>query len=778
MSKDKGHRYIGKRLVRVDARAKVTGAAKYFADYQFQGMLVGKMLLSPHPHARIQSIDTSEAEKLPGVRAVVTAKDMPRRSLDFYQSSESDQMKGKGRADLYALASGKVRFVGEEVAAAAADNSSIAEEALKLIQVKYEVLPSVHDPEKAMKPDAPLIYDEIPANIPNHLVGSHGDVEKGFKEADRIFEDEFRTQPQYHGPMERHGCTCSWDADENLTMWTTTQTPHLLQWMFSGVTGTPMSKVRIVSSYIGGGFGCKTHVLYPYHVICATLARKANKPVKLELSRMEDFGHACACPPWFIKLKTGITKDGKITARHLTMIGDCGAHIYSAAGQLNQCVTMAFSHLYKVPAVSYDGYVVYTNNPHRSVAYRGFGNPQVSFAIESQMDMIAEELKMDPVDLRLKNMFQEGETSMFGWRFDAYGLPICVESAAKASEWKAKRTNRQKNKGIGMAGIIHMTGWKGVFGQGESDSCILVGKEDGSFSLYIDFSEIGTGVWTVARAVAAEVLGCSLEKISIVGGDTYSTPFGQGSYASRGTYNCGNSVRLAALDMKKQILEAAADLLGAQVGELDTETDQVFFISDPKRKVSFAEVCWHVHFNTARMLISKGVWTMPAGLHDPQTDTWESPGPMTSYAFACQVAEVEVEPKTGKVKILKMTAAHDVGYPINADQVEGQIQGGIIMGLGYALTEDLRSEDGRVLVDDFLDYLVRRSQDVPEIQPIVVTTNDPYGPFGAKGLGEAVMCPTAAAVANAIYDAVGVRIRELPITQDKVLKALKEKEES
>jgi xanthine dehydrogenase molybdenum-binding subunit len=505
------------------------------------------------------------------------------------------------------------------------------------------------------------------------------------------------------------------------------------------------------------------------------LAKKTGKPVKIELNRTEDFAHATACPPWIIRVKTGVKKDGMITAKHLQMVGDCGAHLYSSAGQLNQCVTMAFSHLYKVPALSYDGCVAYTNNPHRAVAFRGFANPQISFAIESQMDMIAEKLKIDPVELRLKNLFQPGETSLFGWKFDSYGLPECIKQAADAADWKKKRSQKIPNRGIGLAGIIHMTGWKGVFGSGESDSTILVGKADGSFMLYTDFNEIGTGVWTVAQAVAAEILGISMEKINIVAGDTLMTPFGQGSYASRGTYNCGNSVKLAALDMRKQIFKAAAAMLGVKPDELEAKNNGVFIKSSPDNKISIADVCFHVHFNLGEMLIAKGTFTMPAGLHNPHTGTWSSPGPMTSYPFACQVVEVEVDSRTGKVKVIKVTSANDVGYPINLEQVEGQIDGGVTMGLGYALTEDLKMEEGKILVDDFADYFMRRSLDVPDIQGIVISTNDPYGPFGAKGVGEAVMCPTPAAIANAIYDAVGVRLKELPMRQDMVLKALKEK---
>ena len=771
VSETKEFSYIGKRIARVDAPSKVTGEARFFGDVKLPDMLVGRILTSPYAHAKIINIDTSKAEKLPGVRAVVTSKDMPKTPLDFYQ------VKATKHSANVALALDKVRFIGEEVAAVAADNEIIAEEALKLIDVKYEVLGAIFDPEEAMKPDSPRLYDEAANNIAVWPAREYGDVEKGFKEADYIFEDEFRTQPANHAMLETQGCVCSWDFQENLTIWTCTQTPHLLQWMLGTVLGIPLAKTRVISPYLGGSFGARGHMVFPYQVICAILVKRAGKPVKIELTREEEFSFACASPPFIMKLKTGIRKDGKLTARQVRIIEDCGAHIYSALGQFGVSSNTTFCHLYKVPNMMYEGYLVYTNNPITPVAFRGFSNPQQTFAIESQMDMIAEKLGMDPVELKLKNLFEQGETSVLGWKFDSYGLPECIKKAAEASDWSRKRTERVPNRGIGMACGMHVTAWRGVYGSIETSSVNIIAKEDGTFNLYTDFSEMGTGVWTIAQAVAAEILGTRLEDIQIVAADTAITPFDLGSYASRGTFSLGNAVKLAATDMRNQLFEVAATMLEAGVEDLEAKDGEIYLKKTPEKKLSIAEVSYYAHFTLGKVLMSKGIWNLPAGLFDPATGRWPSPGPMTSYPFACQVAEVEVDPETGKVNVLSVAAAHDVGFPINLPAVEGQIEGGVMMGLGYSLTENLRSAEGTVLVKNFSDYFLRGTLDIPEIKPIVVTTNDPYGPFGAKGVAETVMIPTAPAVANAIYNAIGVRIRELPITPDKILKALKEKQE-
>ncbi|MFC2047769.1 xanthine dehydrogenase family protein molybdopterin-binding subunit, partial [Chloroflexota bacterium] len=676
MSKVKEYSYIGKRIPRVDALSKVTGAAKYFGDTKFLGMLAVKILWSPYPHAKIISIDTTKAEKLPGVRAVVTNKDMPKTPLLFF---EFQSMK---RTDSYAMASDKVRFVGDEVAAVAADNENIAEEALKLIDVKYEMLNVVHDPEETMKPGAPKVYDDVENNIAVSRIGEHGDIDKGFAEADYIFEDEFKTQPHYHGIMERQGCVSSWDIEGNLTVWTTTQTPHLLQWMLGVVFEIPIAKVRVICPYIGGGFGGRAHVLFPYVAICAVLAKKADKSVKIEFTRGEDFAFAGVSPAFIIKLKTGVKKDGKLTARQATFIVDCGAHTYFAPGQLNCSITFSFAHLYKVPNLKYEGYVVYTNNPVRTVAFRGFGNTQGTWAVESQMDMIAEKLGMDPVELRLKNLFEPDEVSLLGWQFASYGLPDCIKQATEATNWNEKRRKKVTNRGIGMANLVHVSGVFRQFGGCTESSANLICREDGSFNLLIDHSEIGTGIWTVAQQVAAEILGVRLENIKVVAGDTLFTPFDLGSWGSRAAYNLGNAVKLAALDMRQQLFEVAAPMLEASMDDLDAKDGQIYLKKAIDKKVSIAEVANHAHFSLEKVLMSKGIWNMPASPFDPSTNTWSPPGMCTSYPFACQVAEVEVDPATGIVKVLSLTAAHDVGYPINLNSVEGQIEGGIAMGLG------------------------------------------------------------------------------------------------
>lgn len=770
VSEAKEYSYIGKRIPRIDALPKVTGGAKYWRDIKLPGMLTGKILRSPYAHAKIISIDTSKAEKLPGVRAVVTREDNPKTPVDFFQAMFY------GRADLLALASDKVRFIGEEVAAVAADNEDIAEEALELIDVKYEKLEAVFDPEEAMKPSAPLLYDGIKNNIGVRLTKEIGDVEKGFKEADYIFENEFRTQFEYHGIIETIGCICSWDVEGNLTIWTPNQTPHIAQWLFRTILGIPTNKVRFVCPYVGGAFGARA-VICPYQVIGAILAKKAGKPVKVEFSRGEDLAHACVAPSFIIRLKTGVKKNGKFTARQIQGIGDCGAHPYYSIYQLHCGVVRMGCNLYKIPNLKYDEIAVYTNNPVRPVAYRAFGNPQMAWAIESEADIIADKLGMDPIELKLKNLFEPGEITPLGWGFASYGLPECIKKAAEATNWSEKRKEKVPNRGIGMACVIHSSADKASFGPVSTDSVTLIGSEDGSFTLYIDQSELGGGLQTVVQQIVAEILGTRLEDIKVVGGDTAITPFGMGSYGSRSSFHCGNAVKIAATDMRSQLFEVAATMLKVRTEDLEAKDRQIYVEKTPEKKVPIAEVAGYTHFVLSKVLLSKGIYSMPSSLEDPSTGIWSPPGTgfCTSYPFGCQVAEVEVDPKTGKVKVLSIVAAYDCGYPLNVNNVEGQIEGGVGMACGYGLTENLRTDEGRVLVGDFVDYFMLRAPDMPKIKPIIVITNDPYGPFGAKGIGEAVTVPTAPAIANAIYNAVGVRIRELPLTPEKILKALKEK---
>jgi CO/xanthine dehydrogenase Mo-binding subunit len=763
--------YIGKRIKRVDSLPKVTGQARYYSDIRLPNMLVGKILTSPFPHAKIINIDTSKAEQLAGVRVVLTRKDMPKTPLDFYQLAAA------GHSSNLALALDKVRFLGEEVAAVAAENENIAEEALKLIDVEYEVLDAVFDPVESMKAGAPSLYAKSENKIAKRIFHEFGDVDITFKEADYVFDDEFKIPFLFHGILEPQGCICKWDAEDYFTIWTCTQTPHLLQWMYSTILEIPIAKCRVISPYLGGGFGARGHTVYPYAIISAILAKKAGRPVKIEFSREKEFTHACTSPQFIINLKTAVNKEGKVIARQAKVIVECGAHLYSAVPQIGVAIYTTFCHLYKVPNIRYEGYVVYTNNPIKASAFRGFGGPQMTFAIEAQMDMIAEKLDLDPVELKLMNLFEQGETSTLGWEINSYGLPECINKAAEASDWNKKRKMKIPNRGIGMACALHQTAWRGAYGSIETSSAIIIAKEDGSFSLFTDFSELGTGVWTVAQAVAAELIGCRLEDIQIVAGDTSVTPFDLGSYASRGTYSLGNAVKIAAIDMRNQLFDIAANMLGVAVEELEARDGKIFLKNNAQKNKTITEVSNYAHFILGKLLISKGIWNAPTSLFDPNSGKWPSPGPTTSIGYTCQVAEVEVDTETGKVKVLSVVSANDVGYPINLTAIEGQIDGGIMMALGFSLTENMRVEQGEVLTRNFSDFFIRGTLDIPKIKHVIITTNDIYGPFGAKGVGEVVGNPIAAAVSNAIYNAVGIRIKELPMTPEKILHAIKKRQD-
>ncbi len=760
---DNKYSYIGKRLKKVDALPKVTGQATYYSDVKLPNTLVAGILTSPYAHAKIISINTSKAEKLPGVKAIVTGKEMSKTPLDFYQIAAA------GHSSNLALAVDRVRFIGEEVAAVAAEDENIAEEALKLIDVEYEILDAVFDPIESMKPGAPSLYDKSPNNIAKHFFREFGDVDKSFSEADYVFEDEFKIPFLFHSILEPQGCICKWDADDSFTIWTPTQTPHLLQWMYSTVLEIPMAKCRVISPYLGGGFGARAHTIYPYAIICAILAKKAGRPVKIEFSREKEFTHACVAPKFIIKLKTAVTKKGKIIGRQAKIIIDCGANLYSAVPQMGTALNVTFSHLYKVPNMRHEGYIVYTNNPVRASAFRGFGNPQTTFAIESQMDIIAEKLGIDPVELKLMNLFKQGETSTLGWEINAYGLPECIKKATEESDWEKKRAVKIPNRGIGIACGMHQSAWRGAYGSIETSSVTITAKEDGSFCLYTDFSELGVGAWTIAQAIAAELIGCHLEDIQIIAGDTSIATFDLGSYASRGTYSLGNAVKIAATDMRNQLFDVAANMLGVAVHELEARDSKIFLKRDSQISITIAEVTNRACFTLGNILISKGIWNAPTTLVDPSSGKWTSPGPTTSLGYTCQVAEIEIDPDTGKVKVLSFVSANDVGYPINLTGVEGQIEGGIMMALGYSLTENIAIENGEVLTRNFSDFFMRGTMDIPKIKHIIITTDDKYGPFGAKGVGEIVGTPVSAAVANAIYDAIGIRLRELPMNPEKIL---------
>ena len=756
---------IGKRIPKMDAGEKVTGKAIYIHDLKVPGMLYGKILYSPHPHAKILNIDTSDAEKLPGVKAVLTGYNTPSIKFGFYKDNTP-------------LKANKVRSCRDEVAAVAAIDPDIAEEALNLIKVEYEILQAVFDPEEAMKEGAPLIHEEHVGekekkptnllNLPWRLVA--GDVEEARKNSAYIAEDRFKVTWVNHCCMGTSGCLAQFDLKNNLTMYSITQIPSLAQRDFTdalSAMGLQGKKVRVIKTMIGGGFGSKLDT-YAFEYIAILLAYKTRKPVKIVFSREEEFFATSPRQPAIIDIAQGCTEDGRLTFRDIRMVLDNGA--YTSWGATTPSVMMMpISSLYKVPNVRYVAKCIYTNNTY-SQAMRGYGNPQATFAIDSQIDILAEMAGIDPLDFRLRNTNTPGEITPQNFKINTCGLKECIDSVAEKLDWRQNR-GRRDGRGIGMASMIHVGGGARVY---KSDGCGTIIKIDdfGTVNVFTGATDMGQGSDTVIAQIVAEELGARAEDVVVIHTDTDVCPWDVGAHASRTTFVAGNSARGAARKVKEQLLEVAAKSLEESAENLDIRDRIIFSKKDPEKKSSLNKVLRTAHYTTG------GNMVMAEYFYDPANENLdkEFKGNLSvTYAYGTHGAEVEVDKETGQVKILKYIAAHDVGRAINPMLLEGQVYGGATMGIGYALTEKLVLQNGKVMNPNFLDYKMLTAKDVPRIEPIVIETDDQFGPFGAKGVGEPGLVPTAPAIANAIYDAIGVRIKELPITPEKVLAALKEK---
>ncbi len=756
---------IGKRIPKTDAEEKVTGRAVYINDLKLPGMLYGKILYSPHAHARILRIDTSQAERLPGVKAVLTGYNIPTIRFGFYKDNTP-------------LKANKVCSFRDEVAAVAAIDPDIAEEALELIKVEYEILPGVFDPEEAMKEDAPLIHEDHVGgkekkptnvlNLPWRLVV--GDVEEARKNSAHVAEDRFKVTWVTHCCMGTSGCVAQFDLKNNLTIYANTQIPSLAQRDYTealSAMGLKGKKVRVIKAMIGGGFGSKLDT-YPYEYIAILLAYKTRRPVKILFSREEEFFATSPRQPAIIDIAQGCTKDGRLTFRDVKMVLDNGA--YTSWGATTPSVMMMpISSLYKVPNVRYVAKCVYTNNTYCQ-AMRGYGNPQATFAIESQIDILAEMAGIDPLDFRLRNANTPGEVTPQNFRISTCGLRECIDAVAQKLDWRQNR-GRRDGRGIGMASMIHVGGGARVY---KSDGCGTIIKIDdfGTVNVITGATDMGQGADTVIAQIVAEELGVRVEDVVVTHTDTDICPWDVGAHASRTTFVAGNSARGAAKKLKEMLLEVASQTMGESPENLDIRDRTIFSKKDPEKKTPIGKALRAAHYT------SGGKMVMAEYFYDPANENLdkEFKGNLSmTYAYGTHGIEVEVDKETGQVKILKYVAAHDVGRAINPMLLEGQVYGGAAMGLGYALTERLILQNGRVMNPNFLDYKILTAKDIPNIEPIVVETDDPFGPFGAKGIGEPGLVPTAPAVANAIYDAVGVRIKDLPITPEKILAALKGK---
>lgn len=801
---------IGKPTAMIDAAEKTTGGGKYTDDLSVAGMLIGKILHAPYPHARIQRIDTSRAEALDGVVAVVIGKDAP----NPYGILPVGH-------DEHALALDKVRYVGDNVACVVAVSESVAEKALEFIDVEYEVLPAYFDPEKSMKAVSDLIHDNKPGNLEKDYHHAFGDPDKGFAEADHVAEARFIANEVTHAAMEPHSTLASFELDPHtgklgrLTVWSSTQVPYYLQHKLSLVLEMPMAQIRVIKPLVGGGFGGKSEVI-PLEIIAAVAARKAQAPVKITYTREEVFWAHRGRPRTIIDLKTGIRNDGRITAVKARVIQDGGA--YCSYG----VVTILYSGallgaLYDIPNIQYDGYRVLTNKPACG-AMRGHGTVNVRFAFESQLDELAAKIGMDTAEIRQRNLLKPPCITVNGLRVQSYGLPECIEKTVERSGWKQRKGKLPKGRGLGIACSHYVSGAANSIIRSDMPHSTVNIKidRDGGVVVYTGASEIGQGSDTMTAQVAAEVLGCSLPRVRVIAADTDLTPIDIGSYSSRVTFMAGNATLRAAEDVKKRIAAAAAKKMNCTAEDLLFREDIVFkkgsaqpvvkkdqaeeaeitqagaSISGrvegqilrgslqqkrkeegPKEWMTFEEaVVAAIDFHGA--LTGTGSYAPPAEARGGR-HKGGGVGPSPAYSYSAQVAEVSVDEDTGEVTVHKVWAAHDCGRALNPVSVEGQIIGSVWMGMGQALTEEMVWKDGMLMNAGMLEYRSPSAVESPEVEPIIVESIDPEGPFGAKECSEGSLAATIPAISNAIYDAVGVRLHESPFTPERVLAALRAK---
>lgn len=755
---------VGRSLPRVDAWDKVTGRAEYVSDMELPQMLHAKVLRSAYAHARILSVDTSEAERLPGVRAVITGADMPK-----------DPPLEALRKELfavppYSLATDKARYTGEEIAAVAAEDELTAEEALHLIRVEYRELPAVTDPEEALKPGAPRIHDDAENNIQYRGHTEFGDVEKGFAAADRIFEERFSTQLVHPCTLERTVCIASFDRHGYLTFYENSIDPYKQSRYLPKLLGIAPSRLRIVQKSNGSNFGALQGNLTPY-IICALLAKKSGRPVKLVYTREEEFLSAGPRGIAVCYLRTGVKNDGTITARQMRVISNAGAYGYLGPAMMISGFTPV-AGLYRCPNVRFDGFCVYTNTAVVS-PYRSFGIVPTAFANESMMNLIAEELRMDPVELRLKNITREGDVTVVGQRVGSCGLPECIEKTTHYIGWKDKRGKLPPNRGVGMAcGMFDSEVRNAPFAGSVAHVKVL---EDGRVRVISGEFEWGQGSHTVLSQIAAEELGVPLEAVEFSELDTAAVPYTLGPYGGGPvTMRGGNAVRMAAIEARRQLFAVAAGMLSVRPEDLEIGDQKITVGGEPAKSLALAEVAHHAKYIIADEIDGRGHFEPATVMRDPRTYYGDY---SSGYTFTAQTVEVEVDPETGHVKILDLASAIDLGKAINPMAAEGQNEGCVGQELGPILSESVTyDKEGRVVNPNLVDYRLPTALDVPPIKSFLVESHEPNGPYGAKACGQVSNIPPAAALASAIYDAVGVRIKEQPITPEKILKALAEKE--
>ncbi|MGN9165006.1 xanthine dehydrogenase family protein molybdopterin-binding subunit [Tissierellaceae bacterium HCP3S3_D8] len=766
---------VGKRQEKIEARQKATGALKFSGDLKFKDMLHCRILRSPYANAIVKNIDTSEAFKVKGVVDIITHEDVP-KILSMHQFLHVPEIMWH---DSYILEK-HVRHVGDRVAAVAATSVEIAEEALKKIKVEYDVLPAALTAEEALKPDAPKIHEEakkgkniveLDGNILDSTDVSIGDTERGFAEADYIIEREYRTSKPNPAPMERTCVICVPADDGRLDVYATSQGIHAMRINMSHSLGIPVSMLNCHRMYLGGSFGAHIHTGFIEN-ICALLALRTGRPVRGEKTREEIF-LSCGRHPMIVTIKAGFKKDGTMTSLHSDVIDDTGAYAFSGSSKMNLALGTCIS-MYRCPNMRITGKSVYTNTPPLS-AMRGAGNPQGNWAIETMMDEAAQELGIDPVELRYKNNVDVGDT-FYGQgpavksTIRSCGTEELLDRSAEITNWyEREKMNHTPypdkpwiRKGLGMARGFHTSGCgsekPNAFIIDHSAAYIKM-NEDGTAQIMNSAADLGSGVLTAHAAIAAEIIGLKYEDVMVNQGDTDTTPFDGATHASRGLYGSGQPIVKCAEELHSKLLEWGSRIFQCGPEDLEIKDSRIYIHDKPEESIPISEVVCAAHY--------KG-W----GIASTQASMRPNACPPH---FITVFVELEVNTLTGMVNIVNVLSGVDTGTIINLNNVEGQVTGGFHMGMGYALMEDMIIDDkGQLRTKNFSKYHIPTVMDMPEVDMIFADTYEPTGPLGAKAIGEGVTNPVAAAIGNAINNAVGIRIRDLPCTPEKIVKILKE----
>jgi 4-hydroxybenzoyl-CoA reductase subunit alpha len=714
----------------------------------------GKIVRSSIPRGKILNIDTSRAEKLSGVKTIITHKDSGAMMLG---------------SDKLLLCDETVNCIGDEIAAVAAVDEDTASEAAELIRIDFEPMKPLFSIEEATAEGAPVLHEYCDDNYADDVSINFGDAANAFSEAEHLRVDEYTVHPTHSCFSEHHVVLADYSLPNKLTIWTPIQASIFIRMNMALHFGLPESSVRVINLNTGGAF-CGRGGDKPHHYIAALLSRKTGKPVKIRCTADEEFLVFSGGGEYNFRLKTGVMKDGTLKAIETDLLLDCGAYMESQFIVL-RFVGFTLQMLYKVEGTRYRGRLVYTNNsPY--IFHHGTGMVALRFAFGSQLNLIAQDLGIDPVELRLKNAVEKGYTTPSKLHYASCGLKECIKKASRKSGWKKKYGKLPPYRGIGIGCGVIRSGGKGMLDHDTSAVFIKV-EEDGKASLFTGLPDMGQGSHTAMAMIAAETLGITPGEIEVIAGDTDVAPFDVGAIAQRGTFTTGNAVIKACLNAKKQLAKTASKKLGVKPSSLIFRDKKVYPKGDPGKAVPFEDIVYEtLHSQEGRYIMGNGFYNPPT----KAVDIMSSEGnPALAYSFGAQIAEVEVDPETGIVKILKMTVAHDVGRAINPLAVEGQMDGQVFSGMGQTLFEECIIENGLILNPSFLDYKLPRSFEVPEVEHIIIETIDPYGPYGAKEVGQGPIQCTTQAIANAVSNAIGYPLNELPITPERILKVINQR---